>query len=144
MPREALQALDFLSRLPKKEAAQLEKEHGKLASILDGIRGLSHLPAAIFVIDPKKEHIAVHEANRLGIPVIAMVDTNCDPDMIQFPIPSNDDAIRSIRLITAGIADAVLDGALESQVQKGHEPVSHEVSSEVREEGDKEKSGEEV
>jgi len=111
-----------ISRLPKKEIAKLEKEHGKLVSILDGIRGMTHLPAAIFVVDPKKEHIAVHEANRLGIPVIAMVDTNCDPDSIQFPIPSNDDAIRSIRLITAGIADAVLDGALENQVQKGKEP----------------------
>jgi len=111
-----------ISRLPKKEIAKLEKEHGKLVGILDGIRGMTHLPAAIFVVDPKKEHIAVHEANRLGIPVIAMVDTNCDPDSIQFPIPSNDDAIRSIRLIAAGIADAVLDGALENQVQKAKEP----------------------
>ena len=128
-----------ISRLPKKEVAQLEKEHEKLASILNGIRGLSHLPAAIFVVDPKKEHIAVHEANRLGIPVIAMVDTNCDPDMIQFPIPSNDDAIRSIRLITAGIADAVLDGALESQVQKGREAAVSESSGDTREEEDSEK-----
>jgi len=134
-----------ISRLPKKEVAQLEKEHEKLASILNGIRGLSHLPAAIFVIDPKKEHIAVHEANRLGIPVIAMVDTNCDPDMIQFPIPSNDDAIRSIRLITAGIADAVLDGALESQVQKGHEtPVSESFSETKEEEDSEKKSGDEA
>lgn len=119
---ETMMESDQISRLPKKEIAQLEKEHGKLVAILNGIRGMTHLPAAIFVVDPKKEHIAIHEANRLGIPVIAMVDTNCDPDVVQFPVPSNDDAIRSIRLVTGGVADAVLAGALEGQVQRGGEP----------------------
>ncbi|MHB1284987.1 MAG: 30S ribosomal protein S2 [Leptospirales bacterium] len=128
---EAMMESDQIARLPKKEIAQLEKEHGKLVSILNGIRGMTHLPSAIFVIDPKKEHIAIHEANRLGIPVIAMVDTNCDPDVIQFPIPSNDDAIRSIRLVTGGVADAVLAGALEGQVQKGGEPILAEETKDV-------------
>jgi small subunit ribosomal protein S2 len=104
-----------IARLPKKEVAILDKEHRKLLAILSGIRGMNRLPGAIFVVDPKKEHIAIHEANRLGIPVIAMVDSNCDPDLIQFPVPANDDAIRSIRLMTAGIADAVLSGALSGQ-----------------------------
>ncbi len=104
-----------MSRLPKKEIAILDKEHRKLLSILSGIRGMNRLPGAIFVVDPKKEHIAIHEANRLGIPVIAMVDSNCDPDLIQFPVPANDDAIRSIRLMTSGIAEAVLAGALSGQ-----------------------------
>ena len=125
---ETMMESDQISRLPKKEIAQLEKEHGKLVSILNGIRGMTHLPSAIFVVDPKKEHIAIHEANRLGIPVIAMVDTNCDPDVVQFPVPSNDDAIRSIRLVTGGVADAVLAGALEGQVQRSGEPVAVEQS----------------
>src|SRR5690606_10879408 len=74
---------------------------------------MTQLPGALFVIDPKREHLAIHEANRLGIPIIAMVDSNCDPDPIDFPIPANDDAIRSIRLITAGIADAAINGRTE-------------------------------
>ncbi len=123
---ESMMESDQIARLPKKEVASLEKEHSKLLSILNGIRGMSHIPAAVFVVDPKKEHIAVHEANRLGIPVIAMVDTNCDPDLVQFPIPSNDDAIRSIRLVTAGVADAVLAGALEAQVQRNEPVVAEE------------------
>ncbi len=123
---ESMMESDQIARLPKKEVASLEKEHSKLLSILNGIRGMSHIPAAVFVVDPKKEHIAVHEANRLVIPVIAMVDTNCDPDLVQFPIPSNDDAIRSIRLVTAGVADAVLAGALEAQVQRNEPVVAEE------------------
>jgi small subunit ribosomal protein S2 len=135
---EAMMESDQISRLPKKEIAGLEKEHAKLVNILNGIRGMSHIPAAVFVVDPKKEHIAVHEANLLGIPVIAMVDTNCDPDLVQFPIPANDDAIRSIRLVTAGIADAVLAGALEAQVHR-NEPV---VAEESLQTGESEKGGE--
>ena len=123
---ESMMESDQIARLPKKEVASLEKEHSKLLSILNGIRGMSHIPAAVFVVDPQKVHIAVHEANRLGIPVIAMVDTNCDPDLVQFPIPSNDDAIRSIRLVTAGVADAVLAGALEAQVQRNEPVVAEE------------------
>jgi len=97
-------------RLPKKEVASLEREREKLEKNLGGIKDMSRLPAAIFVIDTKKEHIAVHEANRLGIPVVAVVDTNCDPEGIDYVIPGNDDAIRSIRLFTGKIAEACLEG----------------------------------
>ena len=97
-------------RLPKKEVAALEREREKLEKNLGGIKELSRLPAAIFVVDTKKEHIAVHEANRLGIPVVAVVDTNCDPEGIDYVIPGNDDAIRSIRLFTGKIAEACIEG----------------------------------
>jgi small subunit ribosomal protein S2 len=94
----------------KKELLQLGKEHVKLAKVLSGIRSLDRLPDALFVIDPKKEHIAVLEARKLGIAVIGVVDTNCDPDDIDFPIPGNDDAIRSIKLFTGNIADGIIEG----------------------------------
>jgi small subunit ribosomal protein S2 len=97
-------------RLPKKEVASNEREREKLEKNLGGIKDLPRLPAAIFVIDTKKEHIAVHEANRLGIPVVAVVDTNCDPEGIDYVIPGNDDAIRSIRLFTSKVAEACLEG----------------------------------
>ncbi len=96
--------------LTKKELGKLEKERQKLEKVLSGIKSMSSLPQAIFVIDPKKEHIAVAEARRLRIPVVAIVDTNCDPDMIDHIIPGNDDAIRAIRLFTARMADAVIEG----------------------------------
>jgi small subunit ribosomal protein S2 len=97
-------------RLPKKEAAQLERERGKLEQNIGGIKDMSRLPAAIFVVDTKKEYIAVHEANRLGIPVVAVVDTNCDPEGIDYVIPGNDDAIRSIKLFTSKVAEACVEG----------------------------------
>ncbi len=97
-------------RLPKKEVASNEREREKLEKNLGGIKDLARLPAAIFVIDTKKEHIAVHEANRLGIPVVAVVDTNCDPEGIDYVIPGNDDAIRSIRLFTGKVAEACIEG----------------------------------
>jgi small subunit ribosomal protein S2 len=97
-------------RLPKKEIASLEREREKLVKNLGGIKELSRLPSALFVIDTKKEHIAVHEANRLGIPVVAVVDTNCDPEGIDYVIPGNDDAIRSIRLFTSKVAEACIEG----------------------------------
>ncbi|PZR06713.1 MAG: 30S ribosomal protein S2 [Archangium gephyra] len=99
------------ARLPKKEVAGLEREREKLEKNLGGIKNTSRLPGAVFVIDPKKEQLAVHEANRLGIPVIGLVDTNCDPEGIDYVIPGNDDAIRSIKLFTGKIADAALEGA---------------------------------
>ncbi|MER2560230.1 MAG: 30S ribosomal protein S2 [Myxococcaceae bacterium] len=98
-------------RLPKKEVAGLEREREKLEKNLGGVKQLARLPGAIFVIDPKKEAIAVHEANRLGIPVLGLVDTNCDPEGIDYVIPGNDDAIRSIKLFTGKIADACVEGA---------------------------------
>jgi len=96
--------------LSKKEIARLDKERRKLAKNLDGIRGMSRLPDVVFVIDTKHEQIAVDEARKLKIPVIGVVDTNCDPDEVDYVIPGNDDALRSIRLFAAGIADAVLSG----------------------------------
>jgi small subunit ribosomal protein S2 len=98
-------------RLPKKEVAGLQREQEKLMKNLGGIKDLQRLPGAVFVIDPKKEAIAVHEANRLGIPVLGLVDTNCDPEGIDYVIPGNDDAIRSIKLFTGKIADACIEGA---------------------------------
>jgi small subunit ribosomal protein S2 len=95
----------------KKEALQLEKERQKLEKTLGGIKGMSRLPGALFVVDPKNEEIAVAEAKKLGIPVVAIVDTNCDPDFIDYVIPGNDDAIRAIRLLTSKMADAVNEGA---------------------------------
>ncbi len=98
--------------MPKKEALLLSRELEKLERNLNGIRDLERLPDAVFILDTKKEDIAVTEANKLGIPVVAVVDTNCDPDIIQYVIPGNDDAIRSGDLLTRVIADAVLEGRL--------------------------------
>ncbi len=96
--------------LSKKEIARLEKERRKLAKNLDGIRGMGRLPDVVFVVDTRNEQIAVDEARKLKIPVVGVVDTNCDPDEVDYVIPGNDDALRSIRLFAAGIADAVLGG----------------------------------
>ena len=101
--------------MPKKEALRHTRELEKLQRNLGGIRGLDQLPDAIFVIDTKKEHIAVTEANKLGLPVVAVVDTNCDPDVINYVIPGNDDAIRSGALLCRVIADAVTEGRFIAQ-----------------------------
>jgi small subunit ribosomal protein S2 len=101
---------DAEKEMSKKERAALDREREKLQKNLIGIREMDGLPDAIFVIDPKKEYIAVKEAKKLGIPVVAIVDTNCDPEDIDYVIPGNDDAIRAIRLFTQKIADAVLEG----------------------------------
>jgi small subunit ribosomal protein S2 len=107
---EALATDGRADTLSKKELARLDKERRKLAKNLDGIRGMGRLPDAVFIVDTKHEQIAVDEARKLKIPVIGVVDTNCDPDEVDFVIPGNDDALRSIRLFSAGIADAVLAG----------------------------------
>ena len=99
-----------INRFPKKEILKLEKEQYKLDRNLGGIRNMTKLPGAVFVVDTKKESIAVSEARRLNIPTVAIVDTNCDPDEIDYVIPGNDDAIRAIRLITSRIADACVEG----------------------------------
>jgi len=111
-------------RLPKKEVATNEREREKLEKNLGGIKDLPRLPAAIFVIDTKKEHIAVHEANRLGIPVVAVVDTNCDPEGIDYVIPGNDDAIRSGSLMCRVIADAVVEGRFIAEHRRQMAPVA--------------------
>jgi small subunit ribosomal protein S2 len=100
------------SNLTKKELLQLRRERDKLDRSLGGIRDMSKVPSAIWVVDTKKEHIAVSEARKLGIPVVAILDTNCDPDEVQYPIPGNDDAIRSVALLTRVVADAVADGLI--------------------------------
>jgi small subunit ribosomal protein S2 len=97
-------------RYTKKELTRLNKQRLKLAKVLSGIKALDRVPDVMFVIDPKKEHIAVQEARKIGIPVVAVVDTNCDPDFIDYPIPGNDDAIRAIKLFAGRVADAVLEG----------------------------------
>jgi len=107
---EAMVEDGSISQYKKKEAMKMGKDLAKLNRNLGGIKDMKGLPSVIFIIDPKRENIAVDEANRLGIPVVAMADTNCDPDGIMYPIPGNDDAIRSIKLIVTKIADAVLDG----------------------------------
>jgi small subunit ribosomal protein S2 len=104
-----------MERLPKKEAIRLRHEREKLYRNLGGIQDLERLPDAVFVIDTKKEHIAVTEARKLNIPVIAIVDTNCDPDEVDYVIPGNDDAIRSVTLVTRVIADALVEGRQEGR-----------------------------
>jgi small subunit ribosomal protein S2 len=99
-----------INRFPKKEILQLQNEREKLERNLGGIKDMTRLPGALFVVDTNRENISVLEANRLGIPVVAIVDTNCDPYVIDYPIPGNDDAIRAIRLVTSKIADACIEG----------------------------------
>jgi small subunit ribosomal protein S2 len=117
--RKSIERLNYLNTIhndgsinlfPKKERLQLAKEREKLDGNLGGIRSMERLPGAIFIIDPKNEAIAVHEGRRLKIPIVAVVDTNCDPDEIDYPIPGNDDAIRAIRLLTSRMADACIEG----------------------------------
>ena len=107
---EAEEESGKLEKRPKKEIIRLMREKGKLANNLTGIKEMSILPAVVIVTDTRKEHTAIAEANKLGIPIIAIVDTNCDPDPIDLPIPGNDDAIRSIRLICSVLAEAVIEG----------------------------------
>ena len=105
--------------LPKKEVIKLMAEREKLLKNLGGIREMKKLPGALFVVDPRKEHIAVTEARRLGIPIVGIVDTNCDPDEIDCVIPGNDDAIRAVKLIAGKMADAVLEGKQGEQMDDG-------------------------
>jgi len=117
--RQSIKRLDHLDKmssdgtyehLTKKEVLTLEKQRGRLNDVLSGIRAMNRLPGLLIVVDTKKENIAVAEATRLGIPVCAILDTNCDPDPITYPIPGNDDAIRSIKLILSSITDSIIEG----------------------------------
>ncbi len=112
---EHMQDAGLWESLPKKEVLQLQKKIDKLDKLLGGIKSMETLPGAVFIIDCKKEKIAISEAKKLGIPTVAIVDTNCDPDDIDYVIPGNDDAIRTIRLVTARLADAVIEGMHERQ-----------------------------
>ena len=96
--------------LPKKEVVKLELEIEKLEKFMGGIKNMKELPGALFIVDPRKEKIAVAEAKRLNIPIVAIVDTNCDPDEVDYVIPGNDDAIRAVKLIAGTIADAIIEG----------------------------------
>ncbi len=128
---------DF-DRLPKKEVQRLQDDIARLERVLGGIKDMRRLPNAIFIIDTRKERTAVLEARRLEIPIIALADTNSDPDEIDYPIPANDDAIRAVRLLSAKIADAVIEGRRELEAQqKDSEP-------EVAEVGESEESSEAI
>ena len=115
-----------LAQMVKKEALSFRREREKLDKFLGGIKLMNALPSVIFVIDPNHEHIAVKEGRKLHIPIVALTDTNCDPSMVDFIIPGNDDAIRSIKLITSRIADACIEGQQRRRemVQQGHAPQS--------------------
>ncbi len=104
--------------LPKKEVAKLELELEKLEKFLGGVKAMDRLPAAMFIVDPRKERIAVAEARKLNIPIVAIVDTNCDPDEIDYVIPGNDDAIRAVKLIAGAMADAVMEGRQGEQMEE--------------------------
>ena len=110
------QAQESIDLLPKKEVIQLCALREKLMKNLGGIKEMKKLPSCMFVVDPRKEHIAVMEARNLGIPIVAIVDTNCDPDDVDYVIPGNDDAIRAVKLIASKIADAVLEGKQGEQM----------------------------
>ncbi len=120
---EQLRDSGQLEMLPKKEQARLLDELARLEKYLGGIKTLKTLPAAVYVVDTRKERIAVLEARKLRIPLVAIVDTNCDPDEIDYPIPGNDDAIRAVRLITSKIADACLEGLEERRKRFGEEGI---------------------
>jgi small subunit ribosomal protein S2 len=105
-------------QLPKKEVVQLEKERARLEKYIGGLKGMGQLPQAVFVIDPAQEAIAVSEARKLRIPIVAITDTNCDPDLVDYIIPGNDDAIRSVRLITSAVADACVYGLARRRDQQ--------------------------
>ena len=104
--------------LPKKEVIAIQREQARLNRDLGGIKEMTELPDAIFIVDPKKDQIAVNEANKLGIPIVGTVDTNCDPEELDFPIPANDDAIRSVKLITKLMADAIIEGRQGEQLSE--------------------------
>jgi small subunit ribosomal protein S2 len=116
-----------LERLPKKEVLKLEKEMAHLNRLLGGVKEMTRIPGALFVIDPSKERNAIAEARKVGVPIVAIVDTNCDPDEVDYPIPGNDDAIRAVALFCAAVADAVLQG------KQDREALAEKMASEVKE-----------
>lgn len=126
------------SQYTKKEVILMQRELEKLEKNLGGIKDMKKLPGAIFVIDSKKEEIAVSEARKLHIPVVATVDTNCDPDLIDFPIPANDDAIRAVKLLASKMADAVLEGRQGQQEEEAAEAAESAENEEAAEEAAKE------
>ncbi|HLL77882.1 MAG TPA: 30S ribosomal protein S2, partial [Ktedonobacteraceae bacterium] len=124
-----------INSLPKREAMRTQEEIGKLNKILGGVKGMTRLPDAIFIVDTRKERLAIQEALRLEIPVIALLDTNSDPDEVQYPIPANDDAIRAVRLLCSKIADAAIEGRrqLEAQQKDGEPGEGEEAEAPIQE-----------
>jgi small subunit ribosomal protein S2 len=118
---ESMEAKGMFEVLPKKEVIALRHEQERLQKFLGGIKNMHKLPGALFIIDPRKERIAVAEARKLGIPIVAIVDTNCDPDEIDYIIPGNDDAIRAVKLLTGKVADAILEGKQGEQLEAAAE-----------------------
>jgi len=125
---KAMEADGTFDLLPKKEVAKLKLQIEKLEKFLGGITEMKKMPAAMFIVDPRKERIAVAEAHKLGIPIVAIVDTNCDPDEIDYVIPGNDDAIRAVKLIAGAMADAVIEGRQGEQSAPETEPASEEAA----------------
>lgn len=120
--------------LPKKEVSALEKERFKLERNLSGIKDMTSFPGALFIVDPKKERIAVAEAKKLSVPIVAIVDTNCDPDEVDYVIPGNDDAIRAIKLITSKIADAIVEGKETLSKTVAEQAETPEIAEKIRQE----------
>ena len=146
---EKMQETGQVNLLTKKERLILERRRAKLERVLGGIRNMKKIPDMLFIIDTVKEKIAVSEANKLGIPIVAPVDTNCDPDLVDYPIPGNDDAIRSVNLFCKTIADAIIEGKEMAESEGEEAPVTEEEIkeeiAEVKEEAkNEEKSEEEI
>ena len=137
---EDMEADGTFEKLSKKEVLKLRAEHDKLEKFLGGIRDMKGMPGALFIVDPKKEKIAVKEARILGIPVVGIVDTNCDPDDVDYIIPANDDAIRAVKLITSCIADAIIEAKQGESFDETEEAAEEEVIEEtvMEEEADSE------
>lgn len=143
-----MEKMNEFNVLPKKEVAKLIAERDKLEENLGGIKEMHSLPGALFIVDPKKEHLAVSEARKLNIPIVGIVDTNCDPDEVDYVIPGNDDAIRSIKLIASAMADAVIEARegeeglalrrqMEAQMNAESEAAKAQVEEEAEEEAEK-------
>jgi small subunit ribosomal protein S2 len=147
---EQMEESGQMDLLTKKEALMLRRKKEKLENYLGGIRDMKSLPDMLFIIDAVREHIAVKEGNKLGIPIVAPLDTNCDPDLIDYPIPGNDDAIRSIQLFCREIADAIIEGKelraqeLEGEEEEAIEPATEEEKKEIIEEAVAEGEAEEA
>jgi len=146
---EELENSGAILSLPKKEQTSIEAEKEKLEKTIGGMRGMTRLPEAVFIVDPRREELAVKEASRLEIPIVAMVDTNSDPDVVNYVIPSNDDAIRSVRLLTKTMADAALEGrgqyyaatARREEPQQTYELDAEDLDAAMAEKGDAETPG---
>ena len=128
---EKMEADGTFDLLPKKEVTGLKKEQEKLTKVLGGIKEMNRIPDAIFVIDPKKEHICIQEAHALGIPLVGVCDTNCDPDELDYVIPGNDDAIRAVKLIVAKMADAVIEAKQGEMNEVAEESAAAEAEEEA-------------